>query len=348
MEVAARTPIALGNLRPGHLALTGIARGKSNCRCSQGGVPRHGAQPKPSAASSARHGIVVPADSPPRDDHLGNRLRAHEPSVALGRVAATRCYASNQLPLGQFRCRRCPGVRGCLTPPSARATTRILGPRQAMVSRVRILCRDLSALFDRIALSRPSSPVEHRSPIGTSAVQAIKVSMKYHSIWRRSLTVTIPTVFLILLYRIATPDIHPALDIPLSAVAVLVAVVSLLMLMNIITSKSIIRQIKGDRLLELFESADDTVRRAMCDDLERLYNSNRTHLAKYDRIGLIVEPWFCCILPNSTEIQNALEDTLEAWILSMNPAFRKYVQNCIDELAVDEADTTEEKTNAQL
>ena len=217
-----------------------------------------------------------------------------------------------------------------------------------MVSRVRILCRDLSALFDRIALSRPSAPVERRSPIGTSAVQAIKVSLKYHSILRRSLTVTIPMAFLVVLYRIATPDIHPALDIPLSAVAVLVAVVSLLMLMNTITSKSIVRQIKGDRLLELFESADDTMRRAMCDELESLYNSNHMRLAKYDRVGFIAEPWFCCILPNSREVQNALEDTLEAWMLSMNPAFRKYVQKCIDELAVDEVDTTEEKTNAQL
>ena len=217
-----------------------------------------------------------------------------------------------------------------------------------MVSRVRILCRDLSAWFDRIALSRRSAPVERRSPIGASALQAIKVSMKYHSIWRRSLTVTIPMVFLIVLYRIATPDIHPALDIPLSAIAILVAVVSLLMLMNTITSKSIIRQIKGDRLLEIFESADDTMRRAMCDELENSYNSNHMRLAKYDRVGFIAEPWFCCILPNSREVQNALEDTLEAWMLSMNPAFRKYVQKCIDELAVDEVDTTEEKTNAQL
>lgn len=217
-----------------------------------------------------------------------------------------------------------------------------------MVNRVRTLCRNLSAVVDRIASAMSSSPVERRSATGMSAMQELRVSMKCHSILRRLLTVTMPMAFLAVLCRIVTPAIHTAWDIPLSAVAVLVAVVSLLMLMNAITSKSIIRQVKGARLFELFEGADETMQRDMCDELERLYNSNRMRLAKYDRVGLIAEPWFCCILPHSTEVQNALEDILEAWMLSMNPAFRRYIQECIDELAVDKVGTTKEDTNAEF
>lgn len=215
-----------------------------------------------------------------------------------------------------------------------------------MANRVRILCGNLSALVDRIASSRSSSPVECRSSFGASGVQALKISMNYHSILCRSLRITLPTMSLVVLYHIATTYIHPALSIPLSAIAVLATVVIVLVIMHIVTSRSIIRQIKGDRLLKLFESADDTMQREMCDELERLYNSNRMRLAKCYRVGLMAEPWSCCILPNSTEVQNALEDTLEAWMLSMNPAFRRYIQECIDELAVDEVGTTEEDANA--
>lgn len=240
------------------------------------------------------------------------------------------------------------GLRGCLTQVSAHATSKTLSPRQAMANRVRILCRNISALIDRIASSRSSSPVECRSQLGTSAVQALRVSMMHHSMLCKSLRITIPIVPLVVLYHIATTHIHTELTIPLSVIAVLASVVIVAVIMHIVTSRSIIRQIKGDSLLELFESADDTMQREMCDELERLYHSNRKRLAKYDRVRLIAEPWSWCILPNSTEVQNALEDTLEAWMLSMNPAFRRYIQECIDELVVHEVDPTEEKGNARF
>ena len=217
-----------------------------------------------------------------------------------------------------------------------------------MANRVRNLCGTLSVLLNRMAMSRSTcawpveaKTVERRLPFGMSGVHALEVSMKFRSILCKSLTATIPMVLLVVLFRIATPNVHDSLNIPLSAVAVLVAVVSLLMLMNTITSRSIIRQIKGDRLFETFESADDSTRRKMCDQLARLYNSNRMRLAKGERIGLIAQPWFCCIQPKSTEILDALEDTLEAWELSMNSAFRAYIQKRIDELDVDEIGTTE-------
>lgn len=224
-----------------------------------------------------------------------------------------------------------------------------------MANRIKNLCRILSVPFNRIALANSRSAllveattVERRLPLGTSGVHALGAAMKYRSILCHSLTVTIPIVFLVVLYRIGTPDIHSGLNIPLSGVAVLIAVVSLLMLMNIITSRSILRQIRGDSLFELFESADDTMQREMCDELESLYNSNRMRLAKGEQIGLIAQPWFYCIQPKSTEILDALEDTLEAWRLSMNPVFRRHIQKRIDELEVDGIDATEERENAKF
>ncbi len=217
-----------------------------------------------------------------------------------------------------------------------------------MANRVRNVCRNLSVQFNRMTASRSRCPwpveaktVERRLPFGISGVHALEVSMKFRSILCKSLTATIPMVLLVVLYRIATLNVHDSLNIPLSAVAVLVAVVSLLMLMNIITSRSIIRQIKGGRLFRIFESADESTRRKMCDQLARLYNSNRSSIAKYDRIGITSRPWSCCILPKCTEILDVLEDTIEAWELSMNSAFRAYIQKRIDELDVDDIGTAE-------
>ena len=212
-----------------------------------------------------------------------------------------------------------------------------------MANRIRIACRDFLMSCDRVASSMPRSappvevtPIERRLPFGTPGVHTLRVLMKCHSVLHKSLLVIALVVFLVALYRITAPDIETVSNIPLSEIVALVAVVSLLMLMNIILSRSIIRQIKGNGLLELFGSADDTTRREMCGELERLYNSNRVRLAKHDRIGFLADPLFSYVMPNSTKVLDALEDTLEAWKLSMNPAFRRHVQNCIDELTVDE------------
>lgn len=214
-----------------------------------------------------------------------------------------------------------------------------------MANRIRIVCRDFLMSSDRMVASRPrsASPVERRSPFGTPGAHTFRVLMKCQSGLHKSLPVTILVVILSVLYRITTPDIHTASSISLSATVVLVGIVSLLLLMNTILSRSIIRQIKGSGLLEIFESADDTTRREMCGELERLYNSNRMRSAKYERIGLFAVPWFPYVLPSYTEILDALEDTLEAWKLSMNPAFRRHVQECIDELGVDEIVVIEEE-----
>lgn len=214
-----------------------------------------------------------------------------------------------------------------------------------MANRIRVAFRDFLMSSDRIVASRfrSASPVERRSPFGTPGAHTLRVLMKCQSILHKSLPIIILVAFLVVLYRITTPDAHAETNISLSATVALVGVVSLLLLMNIILSRAIIRQIKGDGLLEVFESADDTTRREMCDELERLYYSSRMRLAKYDRIGFLAEPWFLFVLPNSTEILDALEDTIEAWKLSMDPAFRRHLQECIDELGIDETVVIEEE-----
>lgn len=211
------------------------------------------------------------------------------------------------------------------------------------------LCRNLLVWLDRTALSGgravESATGGRRLPVSTSGAHALTLSMSFQTIVRRSLTITVLISFLVVFSVVTTHDFHSGLRMLLSAAAILVAMTSLLVLVNTAISGYMIRKIKGEELYYAFEYADDATRKIMCDELERLYNASRMRLEKYEQIGLIDEPLFAYVLPKFRETVDALEDTLEAWQLSMSPEFRDLIQERIDELGIDINEIREENRN---